>query len=499
MKKLGKILLWTIAITIPLFGVWVASSCAAYRNLPRAVAIASGLLLFPLLPLMWEAWSRTRAKAPRFGLGMRLVIRTLIISVAFLALVIGFFARDVFAALATRGDWMLDRSQGRWADATRGMLHHTADGLSWAYEAARDNPFAKYAEKKKPPPPPRPEPSISTPHDAGVEARDAGVLDASSPPPPVVAEAETPKGRIPSWPMAPKLHPAVVALTADKETSIDAVAHALADAEPDPFLRVKALHDWVADRLSYDVAALRAKEMPSQEAAEVFKRRTAVCAGYSSLLAALGHAIGEQIVVVSGDARQPGQEIDGRGHAWNAVKIDERWYLIDATWDGGGGNGDTWTKSYSTDYFLTPPEIFIARHFPSSADWQLIDPPLSRGDFLRRPILSAEFYALGLELLSPKRSQIDANGSAVIELANPKNQSILAEYEPLGFDSMSGGSLGAERKLDSRKCEVKDSFSKTRVECAMPLAGRYRVALFASVERYGAHPYVGEIEVNNRN
>ena len=58
------------------------------------------------------------------------------------------------------------------------------------------------------------------------------------------------------------------------------MARHLAQGEPNPWLRVKALHDYVADRVVYDVEAYRSRKFPPQDAPTVFRTRRSVCAGY---------------------------------------------------------------------------------------------------------------------------------------------------------------------------------------------------------------------------
>lgn len=60
----------------------------------------------------------------------------------------------------------------------------------------------------------------------------------------------------------------------------------------------------------------------------------AVCEGYALAFEHLMHQAGIPCSYVSGDARHEGlNETDDRGHAWNVVKIDNRWYEVDTTWD----------------------------------------------------------------------------------------------------------------------------------------------------------------------
>jgi hypothetical protein len=143
-----------------------------------------------------------------------------------------------------------------------------------------------------------------------------------------------------------ELHPAVVGMPPSAETSIGSVARYVAARELDPLQRVKALHDWVADRIAYDARAL-VSDVPPEDAypEDVFKNRKGVCAGYARLLEELGAAIGIPIRTVHG-ATSEGL------HAWNAVNLYGRWYEIDATWDAGTVIGGRFVKEYSTKYFL---------------------------------------------------------------------------------------------------------------------------------------------------
>jgi transglutaminase/protease-like cytokinesis protein 3 len=278
--------------------------------------------------------------------------------------------------------------------------------------------------------------------------------------------------------MPATLHPAVASMPADAETSIASVAGYLRDREHEPRMLLKALHDYVADRVAYDGESYVAHRYPPQDAETVFKTRKAVCAGYSRLLTALGKEAGVEIVYVSGDARTRGQDLSGEGHAWNAAKIGESWYLVDATWDAGYLEGATFKKQYVTTYFMAPPHVFGVDHFPREPAWQLREPALSRGEFLRQPSMTPAFYAQGLKLVRPDRSQITANGSFELEVENPARVFLMTKGEPKMTCTSTAGATW-------------------KTHCTMSAPGKHVLELYANKEQYGWYEYVGQVEVQN--
>jgi transglutaminase/protease-like cytokinesis protein 3 len=268
------------------------------------------------------------------------------------------------------------------------------------------------------------------------------------------------------------------------ETSPESVAKYIAEREPDQMQRVKALHDWVADRVAYDVPAYLANRIPEgdYDARTVFRTRLAVCGGYADLLALLGKITGDEILYVAGDARSSQSPMEGEGHAWNAARIGGAWYLMDATWDAGGLVLSGFEKSYQTGFLFTPPDQFAITHFPDQAKWQLLETPVSRVDFFRRPVLSPVFFANGLELLEPDRSQVSAGASVDFRLSNPRGVFLLVSYTPKRG--------GLRTWCDGNKHTV--------MRCDFTSASSYDVRLFVNANESGSYAYAGSVEVNAR-
>lgn len=164
------------------------------------------------------------------------------------------------------------------------------------------------------------------------------------------------------------------------QTSIETVANYLAAQFPDKRQLVKALHDYVVLRMTYDHNAVEHPEQrPSQQATAVFVTKRAVCEGYSRLFVALGKAAGLDVAYVTGYVRTEHYRVDaskavddakaitaleGYLHAWNAVQLDGVWQLVDTTWD------DQDEADPRSTYSLTPPSYFLYDHLPEEPRWE---------------------------------------------------------------------------------------------------------------------------------
>jgi transglutaminase/protease-like cytokinesis protein 3 len=231
----------------------------------------------------------------------------------------------------------------------------------------------------------------------------------------------------------------------------------------------------------------------------VFERRAGVCEGYARLMVALGKAAGVEIAFVTGYIRDSARRLEisddpwdtkrsealeGVGHAWNAVKLDGQWYLIDATWD------DPTKGEHDTTYLFVPPRYMAFDHFPEDPSWQLLGSPISLGDFVRQPLLSPRIGELGITLVSPTRSQVTVDGEVTIVLDNPFGAEIAADVHR----------DGAKHDTEGEPCHVAEG-ARTTITCKLA-DGEYEVQMFAApaakVSSRGTMlDYVGSILVNS--
>ena len=105
---LFRIIIWFIILLIPLSGVWIASSLAAFVNSVPWLALLAGLLLFPILPVAWDLYSESRRakkkeakkndekeEKPRIMTRSdRIFLRTMALNILFLTVLSLFFSSE---------------------------------------------------------------------------------------------------------------------------------------------------------------------------------------------------------------------------------------------------------------------------------------------------------------------------------------------------------------------------------------------------------------------
>ena len=110
----------------------------------------------------------------------------------------------------------------------------------------------------------------------------------------------------------------------------------------DDYEKVRAVHDWVAENIYYDIDSFESGDYGEVDAKSVLRTKKSVCEGYANIMAALlrsldiptrkqaGYALGEALnkewdaITIS---------TTDTNHTWNEVFVNGRWIIIDATWD----------------------------------------------------------------------------------------------------------------------------------------------------------------------
>ena len=107
----------------------------------------------------------------------------------------------------------------------------------------------------------------------------------------------------------------------------------------------RAIYEWVSKNVSYDIDELNRSGAKFYTAEDALRLRKVMCTGYSNLNAALHRAIGIEAVVVYGQA-------GGGLHAWNEIRLGNKWYFQDTTWGAGYVIGDRFYFDYREKYLF---------------------------------------------------------------------------------------------------------------------------------------------------
>ena len=307
------------------------------------------------------------------------------------------------------------------------------------------------------------------------------------------------------WKENAMIHPIIANMPSNIETTIESVAKYIVQQESDPYLRIKAIHDYVISRVTYDLDVLKTGIRPAQDAQTVFLTHKGVCEGYANLFMALGRAMGADVVYVRGKIRRDLAPIDlipkvfrllysdydWTNHAWNAVKILDNWQLVDTTWDDRDSSE---LGSYSADYLILPPQVMSMSHFPQQLNWQLLHRREDYKTFENKPILTPQFFMDELMLISPTEYQTNVQKVAAIKIASYPNyqNKIVALFTkaqkvesslwdlPKSGNLLEGNEDTQPRLQDIKKCQSQwNARGETEISCQFLEAGDYEVFVFS--------------------
>lgn len=154
-----------------------------------------------------------------------------------------------------------------------------------------------------------------------------------------------------------------------EQVAIYLATNLFAQDMPD-YLKVLKIHDWVVENCRYNTADL--SEAGNHLAYGAMVKGTCVCMGYAEAGVLLFRAAGIEFRYVTGTGTNSSGKPED--HAWNAVRIDGDWYLLDMTWDDPVTSDGTDILRY--DYFLLTDSQLAADH-----DWDRAGLPFCSGGY----------------------------------------------------------------------------------------------------------------------
>jgi predicted DNA-binding ArsR family transcriptional regulator len=159
--------------------------------------------------------------------------------------------------------------------------------------------------------------------------------------------------------------------------------------------KARAYYAWTALNIAYDVEHMNEINLiqifnintitsSNQKTADVLRNKKAVCEGYANVMTDLCRASNIPCFTVCGYTKNPEGEIPEILHAWNVLRLDSAWHMLDVTWSSGYVDPlNHFVKRFSNEYFLPRPKVFIKDHFPLDPMWQLLKNPFTKQDFER--------------------------------------------------------------------------------------------------------------------
>jgi len=484
-----RLVLGLLALAIPLFAVWIVTSLFLALGAPLALALPLGVAVPLALPVVWDFWAEARFRRlqnpPARILARADRIRLRILGTCLLVIgvtVLG-FGRVSGSALAIHGNWIMFGSQSPFAHDVQAGIEGLAGKLAGITGATIERTAVVVPPASPAPLQPLPPGSEPTP---------------TRPLPPGPTAGPTPSpGTIPQWPLPAEPHPVIRAMTDSDASSLDTVAERIRTREIDPFLRVKAIHDFVVRWVNYDSDALRKDyAIPPQDAEATFARKTGTCDGYVQMMIALGDKLGISMTRIVGRSRASGAGIGGFYHSWIGVEIGGQPYLVDPTWDAGSLFGREYRPRYSTSYLFTPPEVFAYDHLPNDPAWSLTEPPLTEAMFVDRPALSAHFFAWGLALEGVAQSVTETTkGRFDFRIRNPRGAWVLVLAQPI--DPATHLAIPSTDSQKAFNCVVPSQANPIEAGCVLS-PGSWQLELYANNAAGGRFPAIGFLRVESR-
>ena len=173
--------------------------------------------------------------------------------------------------------------------------------------------------------------------------------------------------------------------------------------------KVKLVYRWITKNIKYDEDG-----DVERDPEKFFGSKTTVCSGFARLFKKLLVSMDyneENILNIYCYAKGVDYNVNKLPdvtHEWNAVKFNNEWCLLDATWDSGETN-------YS--YFCTRPSCFVRDHLPEEKqkEYQFLEKPIELENFHNLAWTKREFCKYNAEIIEDKSIINKCEGKYIVK------------------------------------------------------------------------------------
>ena len=167
---------------------------------------------------------------------------------------------------------------------------------------------------------------------------------------------------------------------------------------------------------------------------ELRKNKSTICTGYAYLLRELAKYASITCSIVDGYGRTVESNIGEPGianHSWNAVQLNNTWYLCDATWSSGAVDSQTkvFVRDFNDCYFLMAPNLFVRNHFPLDTAYMLVQKKPTLSEFLNRPLVYRYLFDFGFTQLLPETFEVEAVKRQPVTFQFSKTETVIKKVE----------------------------------------------------------------------
>ena len=224
-----------------------------------------------------------------------------------------------------------------------------------------------------------------------------------------------------------------------KYTSPQRLANKIARDFKDDESKVRAAFRWLTHNIRYDLEEyfrprkiIEFRYSNEQErldklqaikdgiVKDAFLTKMGVCEEYAQSFKKLADLMGIEAEVIKGYVRNSAQDI-GRvprstNHAWNAVKINNKWVLLDATWASGYLYNGNWVQDFNEYFYDIDPKKINLTHYPGDKKWKIMLQQGTLDAFYNQPIYSHGLLRKNIEVLSPTQGNMIVNRNKNVRL-----------------------------------------------------------------------------------